>query len=200
MSEITLRPARPSDAAALLGIYAPYVLKTAITYEYDVPTVENFTARIQGTLQKYPYLVAECDGSLLGYAYLSPLSERAAGAWAAETSIYVAENAHRMGVGRLLYEALEKVAASQGLVYLSARIAYSTDENDPYLSRNSIDFHAHMGYCRAGEYRRCGCKFGRWYSLVIMEKHLSLPESTPSPVIPFPALPTEALWAAGITA
>ena len=200
-SNYFIRPATPADAAALLDIYAPYILHTAITYEYEVPSVEDFAARIKGTLQKHPYLVAQEKGALLGYAYLSPLSSRAAGAWAAETSIYVAKDAHKKGVCRQLYETLERVAQAQNIVHLSARIAYSPDGDDPYLNRNSIDFHTHMGYRWVGEYRRCGFKFGNGYSLVIMEKQLGDPaDSTPpAPVIPFPALPRDVLVAAGVT-
>ena len=78
---ITIRTATLSDAQALLNIYAPYVEHTAITFEYDVPSVEEFAYRIEHTLQKYPYLIAEKNGSLLGYAYASPFHERPAYDW-----------------------------------------------------------------------------------------------------------------------
>ena len=74
-STITIRAARPEDAAALLVIYAPYVEKTAITFEYEVPSVEEFTQRITSTLARYPYLVAEADGQILGYAYVGTFSK-----------------------------------------------------------------------------------------------------------------------------
>ncbi|MBQ8717653.1 MAG: GNAT family N-acetyltransferase [Clostridia bacterium] len=192
MSTITLRIARPSDAAALIDIYAPYVLTTAITYEYEVPSVENFTARIQKTLQTYPYIVAERDGELLGYAYLSTYIGRAACAWSAEASIYLRSDAHGLGLGRRLYTALESVARAQNLCNLNAAIAYPTDGvEDDHLTRNSVDFHAHMGYTMVGEFHGCGFKFGRWYSLVWMEKHLCdhSNDAPPAPVIPFPQLP-----------
>lgn len=198
MPEITLRPARPSDATALLDIYAPYVLGTAITYEYSVPTVAEFALRIEKTLKTYPYLVAQRGEKLCGYAYLSPFSPRAAGAWAAQTSIYLAKDAQKLGLGRQLYAALEQIARAQNIVHLSALVAYSADPDDPYLSRNSIDFHTHMGYRWVGEYQNCGCKFGRFYSLVAMEKQLAAPVSTPPPLIPFPLLPPRVLIAAGV--
>jgi phosphinothricin acetyltransferase len=199
MTPITLRIARPSDAPTLVSIYAPYVLTTAVTYEYDVPTVENFTARIENTLKKYPYLVAERDGEIIGYAYLGVFNERAAGAWAAEISIYLSQRARRLGAGRLLYEALAAIAAAQGIVHLNAKIAYSPDPDDTHLTRDSIAFHTHMGYRWVGECRHCGFKFGKWYSLVYMEKLLDDTATPPSPFLPFPALPHQVLAAAGVT-
>lgn len=199
MTPITLRIARPSDAPALVSIYAPYVLTTAVTYEYAVPTVENFTARIENTLKKYPYLVAERDGEIIGYAYLGVFNERAAGAWAAEISIYLSQRARRLGAGRLLYEALAAIAAAQGIVHLNAKIAYSPDPDDTHLTRDSIAFHTHMGYRWVGECRHCGFKFGKWYSLVYMEKLLDDTATPPMPFCPFPSLPREVLAAAGVT-
>ena len=102
---ITIRMAEESDAQALLAIYAPYVEKTAVTFEYEVPTVLEFKNRIASTLKRYPYLAAIRDGHILGYAYASAFKERAAYDWAVETSIYVSEGARRTGAGSLLYEA-----------------------------------------------------------------------------------------------
>lgn len=98
-SSITLRAARPDDAAALLEIYAPYVTGTAISFEYDVPSVEEFRARIEHTLKKYPYIVAESGGEIVGYAYTGEFKERAAYGWSVETSIYVARGKKRCGIG-----------------------------------------------------------------------------------------------------
>lgn len=87
--ERTIRVAAPGDAAELLALYRPYVEDTAISFEWETPTLEEFTARIRRTLTKYPYLVLEQAGELLGYAYLSPFHTRAAYAWGAETTIYL---------------------------------------------------------------------------------------------------------------
>ena len=86
---IRIRLATPADAPALLDVYAPYVRQTAITFEYDVPSVEEFTARIEQTLTRYPYLIAEVDGAVAGYAYASPFHARAAYGWDTELSIYL---------------------------------------------------------------------------------------------------------------
>ena len=173
---ITIRTASLSDAQALLNIYSPYVEHTAITFEYDVPSVEEFAFRIKNTLQKYPYLVAEKNGRLLGYAYASPFHERPAYDWAVETSIYVDQNIKHQGIGRRLHDALEDALRSQGILNMNACIAYPPEE-DEYLDRNSVEFHTHMGYRLVGEFYKCGYKFHRWYNMVWMEKlignHLS---------------------------
>ena len=173
---ITIRTATLSDAQALLNIYSPYVEHTAITFEYDVPSVEEFASRIKNTLQKYPYLVAEKNGRLLGYAYASPFHERPAYDWAVETSIYVDQNIKHQGLGRRLHDALEDALRSQGILNMNACIAYPPEE-DEYLDKNSVEFHTHMGYRLVGEFYKCGYKFHRWYNMVWMEKlignHLS---------------------------
>ena len=173
---ITIRTATLSDAQALLNIYSPYVEHTAITFEYDVPSVEEFASRIKNTLQKYPYLVAEKNGRLLGYAYASPFHERPAYDWAVETSIYVDQNIKHQGIGRRLHDALEDAIRSQGILNMNACIAYPPEE-DEYLDKNSVEFHTHMGYRLVGEFYKCGYKFHRWYNMVWMEKlignHLS---------------------------
>ena len=97
MSEPTIRLATPDDAPALLAIYEPYVLKTAITCEYEVPSAEEFAGRIECTLERYPYLVMELDGRPVGYAYVSPLNSREAYDWSVETSIYLARDVRHGG-------------------------------------------------------------------------------------------------------
>ncbi|MFJ6959878.1 MAG: GNAT family N-acetyltransferase, partial [Ligilactobacillus ruminis] len=97
MSKTTLRFAEIDDANELLQIYAPYVEQTAITFEYDVPTVAEFSKRIKNTKEKYPYIVAEIDGKIIGYAYAGTFKSRAAYDWAVETSIYVAKDDRGLG-------------------------------------------------------------------------------------------------------
>lgn len=166
---IRIRPAAEEDAAAILAIYAPYVTETAITFEYQVPSLEEFAGRIRRILQKYPYLVAEREGEIVGYAYASPFHERAAYSWCAETTIYVKRDLRRMGVGRQLYDALEHALKAQGILNLNACIAYPEPE-DQYLTQDSVRFHQHLGYTMVGQFHQCGYKFGRWYHMVWMEK------------------------------
>lgn len=197
---IRIRAAAPEDAAQLLAIYAPYVERTAITFEYDVPTLEEFRGRIARTLQKYPYLTAERDGELLGYAYLSPFVGRAAYQWAAETSIYLRMDSRGLGLGRALYEAIEGIARAQNLTNLEACIGRPAGEADEHLTDNSVEFHTHMGYRMVGEFHKCGYKFGRWYHMAWMEKLLAPHVPNPAPVRPFPALTGPELRALGIEA
>ena len=144
-----IRIAEESDSKELLEIYAYYVEKTAITFEYEVPSIEAFGERIYKTLKRYPYLVSEKDGRLAGYAYAGPFKERRAYDWSVETTIYI------------------------------ANIAYP-DPEDEYLTRNSVQFHEHMGYHPAGRFHKCGFKFDHWYDMVWMEKCISShPENPP---------------------
>lgn len=195
---IRIRVAAPEDAAQLLAIYAPYVERTAITFEYDVPTLEEFRGRIVRTLQKYPYLVAEGDGGLLGYAYLSPFVGRAAYQWAAETSIYLRMDHRGQGLGRAIYGAIEGISRAQGIVNLEACIARPAAEGDAHLTDSSVAFHAHMGYRMVGEFDRCGYKFGRWYHMAWMEKLIGPHATAPVPLRPFPALGDGELRALGV--
>lgn len=121
---LSIRLAKPQDAPHLLAIYRPYVQKTAITFETEVPSLQEFEQRILTTLQTHPYLVAEQEGKVLGYAYAHPYYGRAAYQWTAEVSIYVAENARTKGIGTILYDKLEALLAKQGMVNLLACLAY----------------------------------------------------------------------------
>lgn len=168
---LQVRVATLEDIEEILNIYAPYVEKTAITFEYEVPSLEEFTARITSILKKYPVLVAEQDGEILGYAYASSFHSRAAYAWAVETSIYVKENCKKLGLGKKLYEELERILKAQNITNLNACIAYPVEE-DEYLTKDSVIFHEKLGYRMVGEFRQCGYKFGRWYNMVWMEKHI----------------------------
>lgn len=190
MDTLTLRLARPEDAPALRDIYAPYVRETAISFEYDVPSIAEFTQRIERTLIKYPYLAAESDGELLGYAYAGPFHERPAYQWAAEATVYVKRGSHKRGVGKRLYQTLEDCLRRQNICTVNACVAYPRG-GDPYLTTNSADFHRHLGYRQVGEFHNCGYKFGRWYDMIWMEKELIPPPEVPSPVTPFPAVAFE---------
>lgn len=184
---VTLRTAFPQDAAALLAIYAPYVRDTAISFEYQPPTEAEFRGRMEKTLEKYPYLVAEEEGRILGYAYLHPFQGRAAYGWCAETSIYLDWEARGRGIGRLLYERLEAIAAAQGIRNLVACITFGQPGNS-YVTDASVRFHQKLGYEVFAKFDRCGYKFGCWFGVTWLVKRLGDWEAEPQAVIPFSEL------------
>ena len=164
-----IRPASTVDADRLRDIYAYYVTYTAVSFEYDVPTKEEFRNRMTGIMEKYPYLVLEGDGEILGYTYARAFVGRAAYDHSCETTIYLDHEARGKGYGRQLYEALEECLKPLGIVNLYACIGDPTEE-DEYLTRDSERFHRSMGYSKVGEFHKCGYKFGRWYNMIWMEK------------------------------
>ena len=166
---LTIREARPEDAEAMRAIYAPYVEQTAVTFEYETPTTEEFLRRLATVQARYPWLVAEDDGRVVGYAYASPFKERDAYQWAVETSIYLDITIRRKGVGSLLHEHLEQALRRQGILNMNACISYIEPE-DEYLTLDSVRFHERMGYTLVAHFHQCGKKFGRWYDMVWMEK------------------------------
>lgn len=184
---IRIRTASPDDAEELLAIYAPYVTDTAITFEYDVPGLEEFRARVARTLSKYPYLVAQRGGMILGYAYTGAFVGRAAYDWAVETTIYLRGDCRKTGVGRMLYEELEKISILQNIRNMNACIGYPETE-DEHLTMNSIRFHERLGYHMVGIFHNCGYKFGTWYHMAWMEKIIGEHTQNVPPVIPFPEL------------
>ena len=182
--DIQIRVARESDAAPLQAIYAPYVERTAVSFEYEAPDVAAFLERIRRVQERYPYLVAESDGALLGYAYAGSFHTREAYSWSAEASIYLRMDCRRMGIGSALYRALESALRAMGVRRLYASIAVP-DDPDEHLTLDSVRFHTAMGFRTVGEFHHCGWKFNRWYSTVWMEKVLASDTSAPSPLKPF---------------
>ena len=183
------RIAVPDDVPALLAIYAPYVEKTAISFEYEVPSVEEFRSRMETISQRYPYLVAEDEaGQILGYAYTHPFIAREAYDRCAETTIYLALDARRHGLGKRLYRAIEDLSRAQGIYNLYACIGEPQGADDEYLTGNSIRFHEHLGFRRIGVFTRSGYKFGRWYNMSWAEKLLGEHPETPAPLLSFPQL------------
>ena len=174
--EIQIRMATVEDAPALLDIYAPYVKNTAITFEYEVPSLEEFRERIRHTLEKYPYLVAvQENDAIVGYAYAGAFKGRAAYGWAIETSIYVKENEHGKGIGKKLYQALEELLKKQHILNLNACITYPNPD--------SISFHEKQGYRQVAHFTKCGYKLGKWHDMIWMEKMIGEHEEQPEPVL-----------------
>ena len=177
---ITIRVATEADAEEILAIYAKYIEQTAITFEYVVPSIEEFRGRIRHTLERFPYLAAEKDAKIAGYAYVSPFKERAAYDWSVETSIYVDMEQKRSGIGRRLYEELENILKQQGILNVNACIAYPNPQ--------SIAFHEKMGYRAVGKFTDCAYKLEQWLGMIWMEKMLGAHENPPKEFIPYPEI------------
>lgn len=172
-TELKIREATLDDAARLVEIYAPYIRETAVSFEYEVPTVDEFKERIKNVKEKYPYLVCEKDDLIVGYVYASAYSKREAYDWTVGTSIYVDKNFRRMGIGSLLYKHLEEGLKKMGIENLLAGVAYCERE-DEYLTKDSYKFHLREGYVMAGHLKDVGKKFDRHYDLLWMQKKLDL--------------------------
>ena len=166
-----LRIASEADIPAILNIYGPYVLTSTATFEYTVPSPEEFTRRFHSITARFPWLVYEEAGAILGYAYASAPFTRAAYAWCAEPSVYLRPDARGRGIGRELYRALEVILKYQGFQLLYALV---TGENTASLS-----FHRALGYETLAVFPDCGFKFGRWLDLNWLQKRLT-PVEIPS--------------------
>ncbi len=142
-----IRDAGPEDAETLQKIYDWYVRNTAVTFEYETPTAAQFRERMERTMERYPYLIAETDGRADGYCYAGPFVGRAAYDWSCELSIYLRPDVRRNGIGRMLYGEMEKRLRAMGIRNLYACIGVPRGE-DAYLTRDSERFHKRMG---AGE-------------------------------------------------
>ena len=184
---ITVRGAAIEDAGRILEIYDYYVKNTAVTFEYDTPSIEEFQERMRKTMQRYPYLVVLKDDIIEGYAYAGQLKDRAAYGWSCEVTIYLARSVQKCGMGRILYEALQNALRDMGITNMYACIGYP-EVDDEYLSTNSADFHAHLGFAQVGEFHKCGYKFGRWYNMIWMEKIIGKACSNQPAVMDYPKL------------
>ena len=185
-----IRLATLDDCQEILNIYAYYTSHTAISFEYDPPTPEEFRGRMDRILKKYPYFVAVEDNTIVGYTYAGPFVGRAAYDWSAEATIYLAPTVKKQGIGKALYLALEEALKKMGVLNLYACIG-DPDVEDEYLTKNSVNFHTHMGYRMVGTFRNCGYKFGRWYNMVWMEKILGEYHENQPPVCPYPEAATK---------
>lgn len=188
--DIKIRMATEDDAAALLAIYAPYILKTGITFEYAVPTEEQFRERIRRVLEKYPYLVAEKNGEIAGYSYAKEFGERAAFSRSVETVLYIREDVRGGGIGKRLYGELECILKKQNVTNMYAAVAYRETE-DATITHASPKFHLAMGYEKKAHFTACGHKFGRWYDIIWYEKMIAPHGKDPKPFVPITVLDTE---------
>lgn len=178
---MSVRLATVQDVPRILEIYGPYVENTAISFEYTVPSLREFTQRFLDITAQFPWLVWEENGTVLGYAYGSLPFERAAFQWSAEASIYLCPEARGKGIGKKLYAALEQLLQAQGYRKVYAII---TTANEP-----SVAFHRAVGYRHTATMPDCGYKFGKWYGTVWMEKDLNTWDAPPREPCPIHQIP-----------
>lgn len=171
---MSIRTATEADVPAMLSIYDEFVRNTAVSFEYETPSREEFTLRLREHIAVYPWLVYEEKGTVLGYAYAGRAFERAAYAWNAEISCYLAASARRRGIGRQLYGKIEEILRNMGVRKVFAVV---TSANMP-----SVAFHHALGYRDTARFSDVGFKHGAWYDVLWLEKQLcplGAPEAFP---------------------
>lgn len=168
------------DAEQVLNIYAPFIRHTVITFEEEVPTVAEFTERVENYRQLYPWLIAEVNGEIAGYAYASKYRERIAYQWVAECSIYMHSNYKGKGIAKKLYSALFDILKLQDIYRLYAVIGIPHEE--------STRFHEKMGFQYFATYKHTGYKLGQWRDTGWYEYILKQPDKAPVPPILYPQL------------
>ncbi len=164
-----IEPVNIKDAEELLLIYAPYVKNTAISFEYEAPSLMEFQDRIKNISADLPYIKVVDKGEILGYAYASKFKNRRAYDWSVEVTIYVKNDHKRLGIGRMLYDALEASLKEIGILNMNACIAVAK-EDDKHLNNDSYYFHKKMGFNLVGTFHNSGYKFNTWYDMIWMEK------------------------------
>jgi phosphinothricin acetyltransferase len=187
-----IRLATPADAQSVLDIYAPIVRETIISFEYDVPTVEEMADRIAEKVQRYPWLVYERDGQMMGYAYAGTWRARKAYSWVVESTIYVHPAAHRTGIARALYSTLFDLLRLQGYCQVMGGIALPNDA--------SVVFHEALGFTPVGIYRKVGHKQDRWVDVGWWQLELDASTEAPQPPLTIDEARQLPGWAAALSA
>jgi phosphinothricin acetyltransferase len=159
------------DAAACSEIYSPFVNASAVSFEEVPPDPDEFARRIDRVSATHPWLVADRDGQVVGFAYASAHRDRAAYRWAADVAVYVAEGSRRHGVGKQLYRSLLDLLVRQGLQVACAGITLPNDA--------SVALHESFGFRPVGVYRRIGWKAGAWRDVGWWELELLEPDPNP---------------------
>jgi L-amino acid N-acyltransferase YncA len=152
---LEIRLIEAKDTAGALAVYEPYVISTPVTFEYEVPSLEDFAKKIKTNTSKYPWLVCLQNGVVIGYAYASDFRYRAAYQWSHESTIYLSEAAQGKGLGRILYETLFSVLTLQGYYNVFAGVAIP--------NKKSEGLHTSLGFEDIGIFRKVGYKLGQWH-------------------------------------
>ena len=162
---LVFRFAAEEDAKKILKIYKPYIENTIITFEYEVPTIEEFRERIRETLKEYPYIVCECGNEIAGYAYAHRIWTRAAYQWDAELSVYTDKKFAGNGIGKKLYKILIEILKLQNIVNVYGLVTYPNE--------NSEKLHNYFGFKKVAFFEKTGYKFGKWIGVTWFEKAIN---------------------------
>lgn len=165
MSNYDIRLIKPEDAAGVLSVYAPYVQHTNISFEYEVPAVEDFTQRIATIMQSYPWLVCEQEGKIIGYAYGGQHRARTAYKWSVETAIYMGEHYRGKGIGKQLYTTLFELLKLQGYATAFAGMTLPNDKSEA--------LHRSCGFEEIGVFKNIGYKNNQWHDVKWMQLNLA---------------------------
>jgi L-amino acid N-acyltransferase YncA len=169
---VLIRHAEPTrDAAACAEIYAPYVTDTVISLEERPPSALEMAGRMQQIAGRYPWLIAERDGDVAGYAYAGEHRERAAYRWASDVTVYLSPDHHRRGIGRALYRTLFELLVRQGVYVVCAGVTLPNEA--------SVGLHEALGFTPVGVYRRVSWKFGAWHDVGWWQLQLREPSAGP---------------------
>lgn len=178
------RFAKESDALALLEIYDQYI-DTTITFEYVLPTEEEFQQRIRKINEVYPYLVCEENGKIIGYAYAHRAFGRAAFQWDAELSIYLDQEVRSKGLGKKMYRMLMDILKQQGVKTVYGSVSAPNPR--------SVRLHESLGFHHLGSFHNTGYKCGKWCDLMWFEKQIGEYEPEPKPILPIEKIKVELL-------
>jgi L-amino acid N-acyltransferase YncA len=174
VSAPTIRHADPGrDGAECAAIYAPFVSHSVVSFEAEPPDAQEMAARIERTSAEYPWLVAERDGRVAGFAYATAHRTRAAYRWSVDVSVYIDPEHQRRGIGRALYEALFELLRRQRLRVACAGVTLPNDA--------SVGLHESLGFVPVGTYRGIGWKEGAWCDVGWWQLSLSEPTDGPPP-------------------
>lgn len=167
-----IRSATLKDASSVLAIYRPYIEGSVVSFEYEAPSVSEIEKRISHVMAKYPWIVAEEDGEVIGYAYASEFRTREAYQWKCEVSVYVTDQAKGKGVAKALYDDLLDTLKRMGMVSAIAGMTVPNPETER--------FHKKYGFKKIAEYPKVGFKNGAWHNVAFAELQLNEYTSEPS--------------------
>jgi L-amino acid N-acyltransferase YncA len=177
---VRIRLAAADDAAAIAALYAPYVTNSAVSFEGKPPGAEEMAERIAKGGALYPWLVAEEDSALIGYAYATAFRPRHAYRFTVETSVYVRQGGHGRGIGGALYGALLPLLEAQGFTQAIAALTLPNEA--------SIRLHERFGFAQTGSYADVGFKLGKWRSVGLWQRPLAPMAAEPEEPRPFAGL------------